>query len=117
MAKKENHPPVKKVRIGPHVLTFVPSHDLFVEAESNQVGRYCGDENIIRYDETQAVTQLMDTVIHESLHGVWAQTTLDFLHDDDAPDSEGERIIASLSPRLLEFFMDNKELLRWLIGD
>lgn len=67
----------------------------------------------------QARTQLRDTLLHEALHalldtaGLTAPGTYLTLHDHD----DQERLIASLSPLLLDTLRRNPALLTFLLED
>lgn len=70
--------------------------------------------NVILVDPTNEVQALRDTIMHESFHAMWAQSSLLIRHPDSDRDSEGELIIQDLAPKVVAFIRDNPKVVTWL---
>lgn len=107
--------PVSNIIISPMRVKVV------AEPTLNSVGGATGalmlDSGLLLYDPKTSIESLKDTLLHESMHGIWAQTYLRYKYPDGAPDSAGEKMIGTLSPRVLAFLQDNKRLVHWLMGE
>lgn len=98
------------MRVGPHVFDVRKARKL---AEAGVVG-ICGeDSQEVRYDPDIGPSVLRETVLHELLHAVWHQTTLDRLYTDE----QEEQVLWTLAPRLLALLRDNPELVMFLVYD
>lgn len=97
--------PPQRIRISPHTwrLRRCP-----VDVDGELHGALQERELRILVARGHAPSQLRDTVLHEVLHAIWAQCGLEFEHDDQ------ERVVASMSPRLLACLRDNPELVAFL---
>jgi hypothetical protein len=51
-----------------------------------------------------------ETLLHETLHAMWAQTNL----QKRFTDKQQEAVVWALAPRLLSLLRDNPELVKWL---
>jgi len=70
------------------------------------------DDQLIIMDPNLSGQGERETLLHEVLHAIWAQTTLNKIHDDEVE----EAIVWTLAPRLLGFLKDNPEFVTWLVG-
>jgi hypothetical protein len=70
------------------------------------------DDQLIIVDPNLSEAGMREVVLHEILHGIWAQTGLQKEYTED----QQESIIWTLAPRLYGFLKDNPEFLRWLCG-
>lgn len=61
----------------------------------------------VLYDEEQSGEQLKDTLIHESVHGI----------DYAMQIGLEERQVAALGTGFYAWMVENKRLVRWIIGD
>jgi hypothetical protein len=96
--------------------TYVVEGNVEAMIAGGACGAFLGDEGKILFDPRQARDQLRDTLLHEGIHAAFAQTNIkattfkDAAGDGDV-DKEEERVVASLSPRILSIVRDNP----WLV--
>ena len=98
------------LRIGPH--TYDIRHDPETAKRVRAAGHAGNSEAqqlLIQLDTDQPHTQLADTLIHESLHCMWNQTSL-----PAGLSAEEEAVVLALSPLLLGMLRDNPELVAYL---
>lgn len=96
--------PPTKVQIG--AVTYAVSLDLGRIPDDKYGYTEVGRQNIYIHPE-QGPDQMADTLLHECLHGVWAQVAL-------SSDAE-EVIIRSLTPLLLDTLRRNPKLTAFLL--
>ena len=65
---------------------------------------------VIRVADEYAPGAQAETFIHECLHALFKDSSVDFSNDD-----EEERIVEKLAPRLAAFFADNPDQVRELL--
>jgi hypothetical protein len=79
-------------------------------AEKAGVLGLCVTDNITIYlDGNMPDPVEAETLLHEALHAMWTQTTLDKMYTDE----QEEAIIHSLSPAIFLFLQENRDYLRW----
>jgi hypothetical protein len=86
---------------------IVETDDAVYGMSSSKLGR-------ILLSKELSPDQMRETLIHEVLHAIWKQTSLVDRYPDQDEDSEGEKIIKDLSPRIYQWIMDNPEVIEWL---
>lgn len=93
--------PVKKVRI--------LGKDYRVEPFDNEerYGECCNSRLRIRYLAEQPPEHLRDTMIHEPLHAIDYAMQIDL----------EEKQVQAIASGLYAFMVENKALIRWIIGD
>lgn len=98
--------PVRKVRILGKDYQINPASGRQFPDNDNFGNIVHGSQTIL-YAVDQAPDQLKDTIIHESLHGIdyALQTELD------------ERRVHALASGVYAWMVENKKLVRWIIGD
>jgi len=83
----------------------------------NAVGACQEDSLIMLVDPSTAYDRQAETILHEALHAVWTQTYMDIVYPDGDADSEGEKMISELAPRVLSLLRDNSWLVRFLLEE
>lgn len=109
MAKKKKPWPIK---IAPYEYT-VKHQRGFAQSSGADGATMESDELIILDNDIQGNYE-KEVLLHEAMHAMWGQTSLDRDYPDGPPDSEGEKIIFTLAPRILALLRDNPELVKWL---
>lgn len=104
--------PVRKVKVPPFTYTIEDNPDLLGLLGGD--GASNANNQMIALDFSQGPDFLRDTLLHEILHMVWAQTPL-YENSEKGKDYE-ERVIGALSPRILSFLQSNRRLVLWLMG-
>lgn len=99
----------KKAKVGPHTYTLRAVENL--ESLTDQTGGVTFSEAVIVYDPAQAHTQLRDTLLHELLHCVIFETPL---RKELKDSEEEEKLVWTLSPRILALLRDNPQLVAFL---
>jgi len=97
----------KRVRVGNHDFDYLYGT---IEADDRYVyGRMNPRHTQILIDDSNAESQIRDTVLHETLHAIWS----------DAPhilDSETEeQVVRALTPGLLSVMRENPKLVAYLL--
>ena len=71
-------------------------------------GEFDSDEHLIKLSPAMPTRErLVETVLHELLHGVWATRNI-------ADETKEESAVSDLAPGLLCLFRDNPRFLSWL---
>lgn len=98
--------PVRKVRVLGKDYQLSPASGRQF-SDNDNYGQVTHGTLTILYSVDQSPAQLKDTIIHEVLHGIdfALQTELD------------ERRVHALASGLYAFMVENKKLIRWIIGD
>ena len=106
--------PPKRIIVGPHV--YRVKHDqavvdrAAVEMKAELLG-HCDEKTLtIAVAPGQAMSQEQDTLLHETLHAVFANVGLNDVLEDDME----ERIIRPLATCLLQVLWVNPDLLAYL---
>jgi hypothetical protein len=68
------------------------------------------DQLLIRLNLQIPHTSAAETLLHETLHAAWDQTSLGLVHDDDAE----EVVVKALAPLLLDLLRRNPKLVAYL---
>ena len=106
--------PPKAVKLGPYTIPIVFDREAMRVAGGN--GAYNPDMSTIVLQDNNSLDVERDTVLHELLHAIWQMTNLTKRYPDQEEDSDGEKIIMDLSPRILELLQRNPALVRYLLG-
>lgn len=106
--------PPEVLQLGPYSIPVKFDLDAMTAASAN--GAYMADLSTILMAPNNSADVERDTLLHETLHAIWNQTTLVKKYPDGEQDSEGEYIIAELAPRILELLRRNPDLVRYLVG-
>lgn len=105
----------KRLRIGS--FTWKLRYDNEATAASGTTGATMADQLTVIVQSKasgNAKQVVQDTVLHEVLHAIWAQTYLKTDYPDSGNDSVGEKMISELSPHILALLRDNPKLVRFL---
>lgn len=100
----------KMVRVGPRYLKLRKEKGLSFKADVTGVAGV--DMQKIYIDADLGKEAEQDTVLHELLHAVWNQTTLEKAFTAE----QEEMVLHSISPWILMLLKDNPELVDYLIG-
>ena len=103
--------PPKAVRVGPHTYSVTLAPELSNAGASGLCGT---DTQEVHIDAKLGPTVERETVLHELIHAIWAQTFLKRGYPDDSGGGTGETIIDELAPRLLALLRDNPRLVTYL---
>jgi hypothetical protein len=69
------------------------------------------DISHIVLDDAVSPGVLCETLLHEALHAMWNQTSLDSKYTDE----QEEEVIFAMSPRIFSFIQDNREVvMEWM---
>lgn len=100
--------PPKKIRVGPCDWDVVLKDEFLDDDDDIQLGAATiSDLEIgIRKDINKQIEQ--ETLMHEVLHAVFAQSGVDLSHNKE------ERVVAAISPYLLMLLRDNPKLYKYL---
>jgi len=98
----------KHLSIAPFSYTVREDKDACVSA--GVLGYCLEDVEVILIDPLSSPGALRDTLLHESLHAIWGQTTLNKKYSDE----EEEEALLALSPRILSLIRDNPKLVSFL---
>lgn len=108
---RPHHGPPGCVKVGPHHYTVDPDDRA---SQRDARGEAYTDRCAIVYDDRMHQSALRETLLHETLHAVWAATGLPAV---EGANDEEEVIVASLSPLLLGVLRDNPRLVTFLTAD
>jgi hypothetical protein len=97
---------IRKLRIAPFDYEVV--FDDKLSQTAGALGVCLSDTSIILIDPTSSRMVQVETLLHESLHGIWTQTALDKLYTEE----QEEQIIFTLAPRIMGLLLDNEELVQ-----
>lgn len=102
----------ESVRLGPHTYEIRCDHDtgVLLRAE-NSNGDSRPSDLLIRVDPARPHTAVADTLLHESLHCAWSQTSL--RASENLGDHE-EAIVSALAPLVLDLLRSNPALVKYL---
>lgn len=98
----------KRLTLGPFTVRVKRKN---LEKLSGNYGAYDPSQQLIHLEKTLAPELLAETLLHESLHGCWAQTSLTKRYEEE----QEEEIIRALSPRLLALLRDNPLLVAYML--
>lgn len=101
-----------KIVVGFQTLRLDPRPDSD-PAHVDIFGMYSSSKERISYQETQAGAQLVNTMLHETLHAVWYTGGL----QDQYPHKEQEQIVTVMANGLTQVFRDNQEFVRELLKE
>lgn len=118
-------PPPRFVYVGHRSYRLFLSKQKWAELRARQesahglLGQCDNEQLIIHVNPDQHPVELRETVLHECLHAIWdivgSREELSAFRDEDERAHE-ERLVLKQAPRLLEFLLDNPELLAWLLA-
>lgn len=102
----------QSVRVSPQVYEIRWDNQTCVQLKA--FGQLAPDQGILFADPKVSLGNRQETLVHESLHAMWKQSRLCMEIPDEGDDSEGEKIIRDLSPRILAWVQDNPELVDYI---
>lgn len=98
--------PPRAVQIGPHPYTVrVKKLEGFLGRTTNKLAK-------IQLDREQSPSNMKDTLVHESLHAILAQSGA--LANLKFEGNTEEQLVATLSPWILQWIQDNPDLIAFL---
>lgn len=99
--------------IGAHVFTLDMSEEArqLLEEDGSR-GDTRSDRTLIRVANTLSPTIQAEVVVHEALHGAWAQTSLRQRYDHE----QQEEIVTALAPLVLALVRANPALVAFLVA-
>lgn len=104
--------PVKTARVGCFTYT-ISVHD---EGVSENHGDTCLEKKHINLFDNGNEEVLKETLLHEFLH-VLLEDVLRTVKEIENPSEQEEQLIRILSPRLMQWGLDNPELVDFIWGD
>lgn len=105
--KKRKTP--KKIKIGYSEFKIIPRSNEW--GKRNKAFGDCSPEQAkIQYDVTQKRTELVNTILHETLHGIVYMFDINFKNS-----REEEKVIRKIANGLQTVFKDNPQFLEWII--
>lgn len=107
MSKKRKTP--KKLKIGYSDFKIVPRSNLWGK-RNKAFGDCAPDEAKIQYDSSQNKTELVNTILHETLHGIVYMFDINFKSSRDE-----ERVVRKIANGLQTVFADNPHFLEWIM--
>ena len=99
--------PPRKVKVGPHRFSLYAAKGL---VDAGCTGGCGEDTQSIVIDDDLGVTVEKETVLHELMHAIWHQTTLDRTYTDE----QEEQVVWSLAPFILALLRENPRLVAYL---
>lgn len=117
--------PPRHIYVGHRVYELSLSKKKWTQLKAKQESAHtllgqCDNERlIIHVNPEQHPIELRETVLHECLHAMWdimgSREELTRMAEEDERSHE-ERLVLKQSPRLMEFLLDNPELMDWLLA-
>ena len=111
MGKRTGSSPPETVYVEPY--TYEVVQDANWSAQTGNMGNCMNDMQRIIIDSSLTPQSERDTVLHELLHAIWGQTSLQKRDTED----QQEEAIWQLTPRILALLKDNPRLVEYLLGD
>lgn len=99
----------KKVKIGYSEFKIVPRSNQWGK-RNKAFGDCAPDQARIQYDASQKKSELVNTIIHETLHGIVYMFDINFRNS-----REEEKVIRKMANGLHTVFADNPEFLEWIM--
>lgn len=112
---KRKASPEGVLHVGPIPFTVKVDNDACVAGGVS--GATMNDSQLIFIQDKVALQTMQDTLLHESMHAIWNQTSLTIEYPDADADSPGEKLIRTLAPRILALLKDNPWFLDFLTRD
>ncbi|MBA3580613.1 MAG: hypothetical protein H0W42_11575 [Gemmatimonadaceae bacterium] len=101
--------------LGPHLYKVDCSHDTALRLRADQRrGDSHADSLLIRLDPDCPHTIAAETLLHELLHMCWNQAAV---NDIEGVEPHEEKIVAALSPLILELLRRNPDLADYLLKE
>lgn len=107
MNKKRKTP--KKIKIGYSDFKIIPRSNVWGK-KNKALGDCAPEEAKIQYDKTQNKLELVNTILHEALHGIVYMFDINFKSSRDE-----ERVIRKIANGLQTVFKDNPQFLEWIV--
>jgi hypothetical protein len=79
---------------------------------ANVTGQFINDDLAIMYDPQRPAQIMVDTMVHELLHVIWEQSGANQIVDSVEGNSDGEKLIRKITPRLISLLRANPWLVR-----
>lgn len=99
----------KRIKIGYSVFKLIPRSSNW-GARNKAFGLCQPDEAKICFDKTQKRTELVNTILHEMLHGIVYMFDINFKSMRDE-----ENVVRKMANGLQVVFRDNPEFLEWIL--
>jgi len=109
MAKQIRRKTPKRVKIGYSTFKIIPRSKSW-GIRHKACGMCVPEDQKIIFDCTQKKTELVNTIIHEMLHGVVYMFDINFRNARDE-----ERVVRKMANGLQTVFNDNPQFLEWLL--
>ena len=77
--------------------------------ETSDYGSFDRRRQILRVNSTDSPIDIVDTLIHEILHGIYEHFKL-------KPEDDEERVVSAIAAGLTQVFQDNKHLMKYIQG-
>jgi hypothetical protein len=106
MATRRKTP--KRLKIGYSTFKLVPRSSQWGK-RNKAFGECAPDEAKIQYDATQKKSELVNTILHEALHGIVYMFDINFKSQ-----REEENVVRKLANGLHTVFRDNPAFLEWI---
>lgn len=99
----------KRLKIGYSEFKIVP-RSAHWGVRNKAFGECSPDEAKIQYDSTQKRSELVNTILHEALHGIVYMFDINFKNM-----KEEENVVRKMANGLHTVFRDNPQFLEWII--
>jgi hypothetical protein len=109
MATKRKRRAPKRIKIGYADFALIPRTKRW-GARHKAMGICKPDQQEIQYDVTQAPAELVNTLIHEMLHGVVYMFDINF-----KTEREEENVVRKMANGIHTVMNDNPEFVRWIL--
>ena len=111
MGKRTSSSPPETVYVEPYRFEIV--NDANWSMQTGNMGNCITDIQRIVIDANLSPQSERETVLHELLHAIWAQTSLQKRDTEE----QQEEAVWQLAPRLLALLKDNAPLVQYLLGN
>lgn len=110
MAKKVNANSIPKtVKVGYSQFSLIPRDEIWAKKQK-AVGECHAYKSIIEYDKTQNSNELVNTLIHETLHAIAYVFDIEFRNS-----REEEDVVRKMANGLQTVMGDNPEFIMWAL--
>lgn len=109
MATKRRRRTPKRIKIGYADFSLIPRTRRW-GIRHKAMGLCKPDQQEIQYDATQGPSELVNTILHEMLHGVVYMFDINFKNE-----KEEEHVVRKMANGIHTVLNDNPELLKWVL--
>lgn len=99
----------KRIKIGYSEFKLIPRSNAWGK-RNKAFGDCAPDQAKIQFDSSQKKSELVNTIIHETLHGIVYMFDIEFRTSRDE-----ERVIRKMANGLHTVFRDNPNFLQWIM--